>query len=111
MFTDFFIKKNDVYVSSIRSRMALSYSQQMNQQSKPSDYDTFRKEMCNRWWYKASANIHPYVKHVSYALDCAVNIQALARGVIARRVVHSAMVSADPNDLQQAVLYCVNGCK
>jgi len=26
-------------------------------------------------------------------------------------VVHSAMVSADPNDLQQAVLYCVNGCK
>ena len=43
--------------------------------------------------------------------DVIISLQARVRGVIARRRVIPALLSPDPTDLRQAVLFCANGCK
>ena len=40
-----------------------------------------------------------------------LHLQARVRGFITRARIIPAMLSADPADLRQAVLFCVNGCK
>ncbi len=43
--------------------------------------------------------------------DRLTQLQARVRGVIARGRVIPSMLSPDPTDLRQAVLFCANGCK
>ena len=43
--------------------------------------------------------------------DVIISLQARVRGVIARARVIPALLSPDPTDLRQAVLFCANGCK
>lgn len=43
--------------------------------------------------------------------DVIISLQARVRGVIARGRVIPSLLSPDPTDLRQAVLFCANGCK
>jgi hypothetical protein len=90
------------------------------------EYHTIREKSfycikCKKWMqmystckHKARRGRNSYehdTKYMWFQVDSAITIQALVRGVIARGRVIPALLSPDPTDLRQAVLFCANGCK
>ena len=62
---------------------------------------------------QANRNIYNYLKKsdIHTLNNVLTRFQALAKGAMTRNRVVPAMLSADPTDLRQAVLFCANGYK
>jgi len=62
---------------------------------------------------QANRNIYNYLKKsdIHTLNNVFTRFQALAKGAMTRNRVVPAMLSADPTDLRQAVLFCANGYK
>jgi len=63
----------------------------------------------------AQRNLYQYFENGKNELstfnNALIRFQALAKGAMTRNRVVPAMLSADPTDLRQAVLFCANGYK
>lgn len=62
---------------------------------------------------QANRNIYNYLKKsdIPTLNNVMTRFQAMAKGAMTRNRVVPAMLSADPTDLRQAVLFCANGYK